>query len=182
MVSVHYEMPRSNHIHKSMLLRGIKLPAKALDQSDIEGTRSRAARSGRSHGGVPLYGNGGSRGRDSFNYSGSNSFSRPQNYGQQSYGGHSDYNNHNYAPAQPSSWQPPPPGVPGFARGPPPPPPSSYGAQPYAHSRQAQPQPPTYSTQNQPPMPQFGYDAAYDHRNYGDGRPNYGPPPGYGRY
>jgi hypothetical protein len=65
-------MPCSNHIHKSMLLRGVKLPTRVLDQNDIEGTKSRAARSGRSHGGAPLRGNGGFRGRDSFNYSGSN--------------------------------------------------------------------------------------------------------------
>ena len=92
-------MPHSSHIHKSMLLRGVKLPSRALDQSDIEGTRSRAARSGRSHGGVPLRGNGGSRGRDSFNYAGSNSFSRPQIQNQQSYRGYNDFNN-NYAPPQ----------------------------------------------------------------------------------
>ena len=174
-------MPRSSHIHKSMLLRGVKLPSRALDQSDIEGTRSRAARSGRSHGGVPLRGNGGSRGRDSFNYAGSNSFSRPQNQSQQSYGGYNDYNNNNYAPPQVSSWQPPPPGVAGFARGPPPPPPGSYGTYPLAQSYQAQPRPPAYGNQHQPPVPQFGYDAAHDHRNNSNGHPNYRPP-GYGRY
>jgi 5'-3' exoribonuclease 2 len=173
-------MPRSSHIHKSMLLRGVKLPSRALDQSDIEGTRSRAARSGRSHGGVPLRGNGGSQGHDSFNYAGSNSFSRPQNRNQQSYSGYNDYNN-NYAPPQVSSWQPPPPGVAGFARGPPPPPPGSYSAYPHAQSYQAQPRPPTYGNQHQPPVPQFGYSATYDHRNNSNGRPNHGPP-SYGRY
>lgn len=181
MVSVHYEMPRSNHIHKSMLLRSVKLPTRALDQSDIEGTKSRAARSGRSHGGAPLRGDGGFRGRDSFNYAGSNSYSRSQNLNQQSHSGYNDYNNHNYPPPQ-TSWQPPPPGVAGFARGPPPPPPGSYGAYPHTQSYQAQTRPPNYGSQHPPPMPQFGYDAAYDHRNKNNGRPNYGPPPSNGRY
>jgi 5'-3' exoribonuclease 2 len=174
-------MPRSSHIHKSMLLRGVKLPSRALDQNDIEETRSRAARSGRSHGGVPLRGNSGSRGRDSFNYAGSNSLSRSQNQSQKSYGGYDEYNNNNYAPLQVSSWQPPPPGVAGFARGPPPPPPGPYGAYPHAQSYQSQSRPPAYGNQHQPPMPQFGYDTAYDHRNNSNGPPNYGPP-GHGRY
>lgn len=175
MFSVHYEMPRSNHIHKSMLLRGVKLPTRALDQNDIEGTKSRAARSGRSHGGAPLRGNGGFRGRDSFNYSGSNSYSRPQNQSQQSHSGYNDYKNHNYASPQ-TSWQPPPPGVAGFARGPPPPPPGSYGTYPHTQSYQAQTSTPIYGGQHQPPMPQFGYDATYDHRNKkNNGPPDYGP-------
>ncbi|PQE27507.1 5 -3 exoribonuclease 2 protein [Rutstroemia sp. NJR-2017a BBW] len=62
-ISVHYEMPQSKHIHKSMLLRGVELGKPVLNQSDIEMTKSRAARSGRSHGGVPLSGDG--RGRNS---------------------------------------------------------------------------------------------------------------------
>lgn len=173
-------MPHSNHVHKSMLLRGVNLPARALDQSDIEGTRSRAARSGRSHGGVPLRGNGGPRDHDSFNYAGSNSFPRPYNQSRQSPGGYNEYNNRNYAPPQ-ASWQPPPPGVAGFARGPPPPPPGSYGAYPHTQSYQAQTHLSNYGSYHQPPVPQFGYDSAYDHKNNNNGRPNYGPPSN-GRY
>ena len=58
-------MPRSRYIHKSMLLRGVKFAAPALDRADIEATKGRASRSGRSYGGAPLRantGNGSSRG------------------------------------------------------------------------------------------------------------------------
>jgi 5'-3' exoribonuclease 2 len=56
--SVHYDMPKSGHIHKSMLLRGVKFPPPALNPADIEATKGRAARSGRSNAGVPLQGDG----------------------------------------------------------------------------------------------------------------------------
>ncbi|KAJ9667595.1 5'-3' exoribonuclease 2 [Coniosporium apollinis] len=56
-ISVHYEMPKSTHIHKSMLLPGVKFPPPALDRSDIEGTRARASRSGRSYGGAQFNNN-----------------------------------------------------------------------------------------------------------------------------
>ena len=86
-----------------MLLRGVKFAAPALTRSDIEVTKGRAARSGRSHGGVPLQGNG--RARNSFNYSSSNqnppSQSRRQSYGSQNGG----YNNYQVPPP---GWQPPP--------------------------------------------------------------------------
>ena len=52
MNSVHYEMPRSTHTHKSMLLRGVKLAPPTLDQADVEATKGRAGRSGRPHGGI----------------------------------------------------------------------------------------------------------------------------------
>lgn len=63
--SVHYEMPRSVHIHKSMLLRGVKMATPTLDRADIEATKGRANHTGRSHGGAPLrgvHGNGHGRG------------------------------------------------------------------------------------------------------------------------
>ncbi|KAH8684782.1 exoribonuclease 2 [Tricladium varicosporioides] len=158
-ISVHYEMPKSKHIHKSMLLRGVKFNAPALNASDIEVTKGRAAKSGRSHGGVPLQGDG--RGRNSFNYAGGNQ-NQSQYQGQnnrQSYSGppgsgyngnRNGYNGNNYATSPPGYQPPPPPGMTamGFGRGPPPPPPPSY-----------------YS---QPPQP-YGYN----------GRPDSGPP-GYG--
>ncbi|MCJ1284596.1 5'-3' exoribonuclease 2 [Xylographa opegraphella] len=69
-ISAYYEMPRSQYVHKSMLLRGVKLAPAALDRADIEATKGRANRSGRSYGGAPLRGNNGSaRGRGSFDYS-----------------------------------------------------------------------------------------------------------------
>ena len=48
-------MPQSEHIHKSMLLRGVKFSTPKLDRSDIDGVRNRSARGGRSYGGAPLH-------------------------------------------------------------------------------------------------------------------------------
>ena len=148
-------MPKSSHLHKSMLLRGVKFPTAALSPADIEATRGRAAKSGRAHGGVPLNGDG--RARNSFNYASSNQHSQPRNH-QQSYGSQNGYNgyNNNYA-VPPPGWQPPPPGTGGFARGPPPPLPNSYGS--YGRG---QPQgPPGYQQPS----------------HYGS-QSGYGPPPG----
>lgn len=63
-ITVFYELPKSAHIHKSMLLRGVQFGPPALDRADIEMTRSRATTSGRSFGGAPFRGgqNGGYRG------------------------------------------------------------------------------------------------------------------------
>lgn len=120
-------MPKSKHLHKSMLLRGVTFAAPALTQSEIEETKGKAARSGRSHGGVPLRGNG--RGRNSFNYASSNQYHGSHN-NQQSRGPPPP-NYQNPFPAPPPGWTPPQPGMAGFARGPPPPPPgyASYGQQ-----------------------------------------------------
>ena len=61
--SVVYEIPKSLYTHKSMLLRGVKFSAPALDKTDIEVTRSKARTSGRSYGGVPFRGGENGRGR-----------------------------------------------------------------------------------------------------------------------
>ena len=62
--SVHYEMPRSDHVHKSMLLRGLEMPKLVLERADHDATKAKATSSGRSFGGAPLRGdrNGGGRG------------------------------------------------------------------------------------------------------------------------
>lgn len=137
-LSVHYEMPSSAHTHKSMLLRGVKLPTPALDRNDIEELRNKARRSGRSYGGVPLGGNN-YRGRNQqFNYGpgrtyqggGRGSDRGPSGGG---YGGRDNYSqpprNGGGYPAPPPNWIPPPPGAAGFGNGlpPPPPPAHSYG-------------------------------------------------------
>ena len=69
-MSVLFTMPTSKHVHKSMLLRGVKEPTKQLDHTDIAILKSKARNSGRSYGGAPLmgerngsYGNGGGGGR-----------------------------------------------------------------------------------------------------------------------
>src|SRR5450755_136419 len=50
-------MPTATHLHKSMLLRGVKEPSKQLDNSDIAILKSKARHSGRDFGGAPLYDN-----------------------------------------------------------------------------------------------------------------------------
>ncbi|KAK3343968.1 exoribonuclease [Lasiosphaeria hispida] len=149
-LSVHYEYPKSAHDHKSMLLRGVKMPTPALDRSDVEILKSKGQNAGRSYGGVPLSGgrgrggggyNGGRGGRIDYGPGGHQSGNRPnQNRGgpyqqqpQQSYGngyGNGSSNGHGYGHqaqqqhAPPAGWQPPPPpGFPGFGAGLPPPPP-----------------------------------------------------------
>jgi len=78
--SVHYEMPHSDHVHKSMLLRGIKMPEKMLDGSEVSVIRSKARHTGRSFGGVPLQNhNGGQNGRGGrISYAADNDYSRSQ--------------------------------------------------------------------------------------------------------
>jgi 5'-3' exoribonuclease 2 len=174
-------MTYSNHIHKSMLLRGVRLPNRALDQTDVDSTKARAMHTGRSHGGAPLRGSGGPRPRDSFNYASSNSYSRPAYPNQQSYGSQNGYDTNHHVPSSTSRWQPPPPGVAGFARGAPPPPPSSYGAYPQAPSGHTQVPGDNYGNGYQFQAPQQGFKGAYDNRYNNYGPPSDGPS-AYRRY
>ncbi|KAK2603928.1 5'-3' exoribonuclease 2 [Conoideocrella luteorostrata] len=100
-VSVYYDMPQTQQIHKSMLLRGATLPPPALSSSDIEIIRHKIGRGPRGSG----YGRGGSFGHQEH----------------RRWGGGSGHGNQHSA-----VWRPPPPGGPGFGVGIPPPPPS-YG-------------------------------------------------------
>ena len=61
-ISVHYELPKKNGLHKSVILPGVKPPDPVLMPEDIEATKAKAMRSGRSFGGAPLHGDRG-RGR-----------------------------------------------------------------------------------------------------------------------
>ncbi|MCJ1381667.1 5'-3' exoribonuclease 2 [Xylographa soralifera] len=107
-ISAHYEMPRSQYIHKSMLLRGVKLAPPTLDRADIEATKGRANRSGRSYGGAPLRGNNGNgRGRGNFDYSSS----RPNPF--------AEYINPGFAPPGIASYGQRPPQLSRDWRGPP---------------------------------------------------------------
>lgn len=149
-IRVHYEMPVSTHTHKSMLLRGAKLPAPTLNRSDIEIMKGQARRGGRSYGGAPLgrfdhnsgwqekmtYGpdqRGGYGGRGGYrggHRGGSRGGSRggggnSHNGDRGGYGGGYGRSGPSagygqYAGAPPQGWQPPPPGGPGFGMGAPP--------------------------------------------------------------
>ncbi|KAK2738338.1 5'-3' exoribonuclease 2 [Myotisia sp. PD_48] len=61
-ISLNYHMPKSMFTHKSMILRGVKFNDPVLDKTDLEITRNKAQRSGRSYGGAPFHSNSG-RGR-----------------------------------------------------------------------------------------------------------------------
>ncbi|EEP82353.1 5'-3' exoribonuclease 2 [Uncinocarpus reesii 1704] len=66
-ISVLYDIPKSIHTHKSMLLRGVVFNPPVLDRTDIEVTKNKAQHSGRAFGGAPLHsGNGRGRGRISY--------------------------------------------------------------------------------------------------------------------
>ncbi|KAH8903938.1 hypothetical protein BR93DRAFT_930531, partial [Coniochaeta sp. PMI_546] len=121
-------------MNKSMLLRGVKMPAPALDGTDIAMLKGKGQRAGRSYGGVPLDGRNNYNNRGGgrqFNYGPGGPRPRHDRAGR----GPSQYpsstgtgyqGRDSYQPPAPS-WQPPPPGVAGFGVGmPPPPPPPAY--------------------------------------------------------
>ncbi|KAL8963970.1 MAG: hypothetical protein Q9183_004806, partial [Haloplaca sp. 2 TL-2023] len=169
---VHYEMPKSIHVHKSMLLRGVKPAPPALNSKDIEETKGRAAHSGRSFGGVPMRGgHGGGRGRG---------------------GGQINYANNRENPfaahINPGFAPPLPPHLQG-GRGPPPIPPLGWAPPPHAQGGGQYnghvpgpsqgyngygPPPPPNGYPGGPPPPSNGYYAG--NQNYRD------PPPQDRRY
>ncbi|KAJ5961188.1 5'-3' exoribonuclease 2 [Penicillium vulpinum] len=116
-LTVVYKIPKSSHVHKSMLLRGVKLPTPMLDSNDIRATQNRSQNSGRSFGGAPFQGRG-RGGRMNYASDRPNPFAAhldPKfNSGPQ--GGPGG------APMVPPGWVPPGQGYGGYARGPPPPP------------------------------------------------------------
>lgn len=166
-----------------MLLRGINFAPPALDRADIEATRGRANRSGRSHGGAPLRGDfGNNRGRG-----GHNNFADPR---PNPFAAHisPDFTpqvmqgNYRGGPPPPlmGGWPGPLPGAGPdvFWRGPPPHqnphgnPPHSY-APPSHNFNYGRPPPP-------PPPPPQGYQNGHHDGNYGNRFSNsnqYGPPP-----
>ncbi|KAL8835592.1 MAG: hypothetical protein Q9176_006806 [Flavoplaca citrina] len=168
-ISVHYEMPKSSHVHKSMLLRGVKPAPPTLNGEDIEATKRAAAHSGRSFGGAPLRGNGRGRGSSRGNGGGGSQI----NYGDNRPNPFAAHVKPGYAP-------PPPPHLQG-GRGPPPMPPHGWvppppGAQ---YDGYGPPPRPGFNDFHHPP-PMNGY-----HRgpppppgnSYYAGNPGYGPPP-----
>ncbi|KIW07569.1 uncharacterized protein PV09_01525 [Verruconis gallopava] len=60
-MSVIYEMPKSTHIHKSMLLRGVILPPAELTREDLQTVHNKAGMTGRNFGGAPLRDSSGGR-------------------------------------------------------------------------------------------------------------------------
>lgn len=157
-ITVFYEMPKSPHLHKSMLLRGVRPPPPILTREEVEATKSRASHSGRSFGGAPL---GGFRnnGRDRSGQV-DHADTRPNPFAP-----HLDPGfqpppfppwkpNHNQGPPAPApmvGWGPPPPQFGGYPKqsGHFPPPSYGYGPPP--------PQPSGYYGGPPPPPPSNGY-------------------------
>ncbi|OAA59669.1 RasGAP [Niveomyces insectorum RCEF 264] len=201
-LSVHYKLPSTSHTHKSMLLRGAKLPAPVLDRNDKEALLSKMSRSGRSYGGAPLHnhnGNGNGNGNGNYNrprYDGGGR-NQPINYGPGGSYPRQDRSDRPPYYAQPGqnyrgsyqappplpppasqAWAPPPPGYPGFGAGRPPPPPPPVPAH-YGGGRYNDGGGYGYNQGNQgryePPPPPGAYGQhSYGQQSY---RP---PPPGYG--
>ena len=175
-------MPANSHLHKSMLLRGLKPPPAALDRSDIENMKNQAARSGRSWGGAPFRGNhgGGRGGRGSgpphFSYAppGRDRQQGPP-VSQNGYGLPPGFNGHR-PPPPPTGWQPPPPGHPNFGIGsaPPPPPhfsrgpPQSFGQESYSGPPQIREGP--YGPSDHGSRHRGGYRGRGDRRNHSEQR------------
>lgn len=112
--SVNYKIPKSSHLHKSMLLRGVKFATPMLNSGDVRAVQGRAQHSGRSFGGAPLNGRGrGGR----MDYSASD---RPNPFA-----AHLDPRFMQAPPSgmpmRPPGWVPPGQGGGDFSRGPPPP-------------------------------------------------------------
>ncbi|KAK4670955.1 5'-3' exoribonuclease 2 [Podospora pseudoanserina] len=186
-LSVHYELPSSSHIHKSILLRGVKLPPPVLDRSDIEILKGKGRNSGRGYGGVPFHGNsgGGRGGRINYGPGGnnrgggggggynnhyrgnSNNNNQSQGYGN-GYGNGGGYGGgQQQFPPVPPGWQPPvPPGFPGFGQGGPPPAPPGY-VPPYQQGYHQPPPPNRYAMPPVPPPGAYGGGGGYGGQGQG---------------
>ena len=173
-ISVHFEMPKPTYIHKSMLLRGVKLSEPTLDRSDIEATKGRANKSGRSHGGAPLRGSGRGRGGQ-INYADQrpNPFAAhlsgppPNSFGNR---GPDPYIDSNYGRGPPPSYH-------GYG----PPPAHDRYNEAQSHHYNGPPAPPPYSLGHPPPPPGF-YGGPPPINGYSNGAPPRAPPNQYPPY
>ncbi|KAI9886035.1 MAG: Histone H4 [Watsoniomyces obsoletus] len=194
-ISVHYDMPRIGHIHKSMLLRGVKFPPPTLDRSDIDSTKNRAGRSGRNHGGAPLrgdHGNGRGRGRGRIDYAPNmppSSFPTPPPGVREgptiypaSHPGQEWARQSGFAPGWPSPFPPPPHGFPAGAPIPSPPVPPqggfSYG---YGPPGGGYPPPPPYPPQRYDSYGGSRHRPEYDRDSDRPNPPRRDGPPSYDR-
>lgn len=167
-VKISFHMPVLNSVHKSMLLPGVKFSEPVLDYNDVEMTRARANKTGRSFGGVQLSQHGDRSDGRRINYAGGDRGGHNNNrggYGGNGYGGNGGYGgrgNDQYASRAAEALSNLPPHLAAQA--------AQHGV--YPPPQGAGRPPPGY-----PPMPPQGYPPA----NYGQAR---GPPPpaqnGYG--
>lgn len=191
-----------------MLLRGVKFAPPALDNADIQATKSRAQHTGRSFGGAPFRGGRGGR----MNYGGDRGggdrgSDRGGDNRPNPFAAHLDpkFMPGGNPAAIPSGWAPPSASG-NFSRGPPPPPRGgygqSYGSYNPGHGQQRNYQQPNYGQgdyygrgppgqYNNGPADQYGRPSGYEPRGggysrggYRGGRDNYSSrnQGGYGRY
>ncbi|KAJ5904493.1 5'-3' exoribonuclease 2 [Penicillium tannophilum] len=127
-LTVNYSIPKSEHLHKSMLLRGVKFSTPMLNDADVRAVKGRAQHSGRQFGGAPLNGRG-RGGRMDYGGGRPNPFAAhldprfmnmPQGGQGGPQGGHAGQ--HGGMPMMPPGWVPPQQGAGDYSRGPPPPP------------------------------------------------------------
>lgn len=186
-VKVSYHMPVLSSLHKSMLLPGVKFNTPVLDYHDIEATRSRAEKSGRSYGGVQLSQHGDRSDGQRINFAArdnTDSYRPNGGYGGNGYGANGGYGRgdvfssraadafanlpphlaqqaaqHGFAPPGGAGGYPPPP------QGRPPPP------QGYPPQRDDRYRPPP---QGQPHQNGYGSRGGYGGGGYGGNRGGYG--------
>ncbi|KAL9612530.1 MAG: hypothetical protein Q9167_002869 [Letrouitia subvulpina] len=181
-ISVFYEIPKSSHVHKSMLLRGVRPPPPILTREEFEATKSRASNSGRSFGGAP-FGRFRNNSRDrggQINYADSrpNPFVSHLDPGFQPPPLPSWKYSHKQGPPAPApmaGWSPPPPQFGGYPNQPGHIPPPGYGYGPPGHYGGPLPPPPP------PPSNEyFGFNQVQQPSH----DPYRGPPPDrrYGGY
>lgn len=145
-VTVSYHMPVLSSLHKSMLLPGVTFAAPVLDYTDVQQTRERAGKAGRSHGGVQLSQNGDRSDGRRINYA---ARENGGGYGANGHG-HGNGNGNGYAHAPPPfAGLPPHLAQQAAAHGFPPPPMPPMGYPP--------PMPPQQNGGYAPPPQQNGY-------------------------
>jgi 5'-3' exoribonuclease 2 len=174
-VKISFHMPVLNSVHKSMLLPGVKFSEPVLDYNDVETTRNRANKTGRSFGGVQLSQHGDRSDGRRINYAagdnGGHNNNRGGYDGGNGYGGNGGYgggrsnNNDQYASRAAEALSNLPPHL------------AAQAAQHGVYPPQQGGRPP----HGYPPMPPQGYPPA----NYGQGRGapqnGYGGRGGYGQ-
>ena len=160
---VNYEIPKSSHIHKSMLLRGVKPPPPTLNSSDIQAVKSKALQTGRPFSGAPLRNNNSRHNGYNNNNAGrgAHTTDRPNPF--------AAFLDPKFMPPnagvpmmRPVGWNPAVPGSAGFSQGPPPPVPGGMVGFPFTAGQTMGFVPRSYYGQA-PEMPQapYGYPNQY---------------------
>ncbi|KAJ5627759.1 5'-3' exoribonuclease 2 [Penicillium lividum] len=175
-LTVNYTIPKSTHLHKSMLLRGVKFATPMLNSADVRAVKGRAQHSGRQFGGAPLNGRG-RGGRMDYGGGGGgrpNPFAahldpRFMNMPQGGQGGPGGP--HGGQQGMAPGWVPPQQGGGDYSRGPPPPPRGGHQYPPRDYHQQGQ-----YNQHGQ-----YNQQSQYNQQGQYGGHQNYGSQDNRGR-